>query len=445
MKTRLHGNEDSYELTYHLTCRLPGLQIRNQNVGAVEMSASHLTRLWAMVAEAVYNSTGIQPEDAQSCMLSLGTYLFDQIFPAEAASAFRSVFWRANLLATSWDWLIIHDGFTWLPWELVVPYREDDHAPFGFLCERYRMSQWVDGLGPKLYKEIPFGELALAHYKNIERGKEDQDEELLAWRMLLNAYGAYGISQVVRPETAIYGLHLLRHVDQITRSEIVVRNSQVQDVSQEEVHQARLNLRLKRPLVTLSILDEFDLAIKGAIENWMLPERIMPFLRAGASAVVGPLWPTCEAADCTFWNWLAYALFGNPLATPYWPKESDGYATLECLSTDDPLHPGKTYTFRTSISTRPPVGYLDRLVRTEGLPDQVQALFVAPRLQAAPPEPVPMQQIGRTMLQATVDLTPPAQGKYPLLVQLLQGDEQLRTLQLILNVGTVSEEDQFDD
>jgi hypothetical protein len=410
-------------------------------------------------------------------MLALGIYLFDQIFPAEAASAFRSLFWQASIQASNWDWLFIHDESTWLPWELVVPYRENDNTPLGFLCEHYRVSQWVDGLGPKLYKEIPFGELALAHYKSVERGKEDQDDELLAWRKLLNAYSVYGISQVVKPETAIYGLHLLRYVEQITKTEIVVRDRSVKDLSEKEVSQARLNLRLKRPLVTLSIIDEFDLVKKGTMENWMLSERVMPFLRAGASAVVGPLWPTCDAADWTFWStfydllekrtsigeavwrarletkrilphrpdWLAYTLFGNPLAKPYWPKESDGYATLECLSQDDPLHPDKTYTFRASISSRPPVDYQDRLVRTDGLPDQVQALFMAPRLQVTPPEPVPMLLVGRTMLQAAIDLTPPTPGKYPLLVQLLQGDEQLRTLQLVLNVESVSVGDQFNE
>jgi hypothetical protein len=40
------------------------------------------------------------------------------------------------------------------------------------------------------------------------------------------------------------------------------------------------------------------------------------------------------------------------------------------------------------------------------------------------------------MLEAKIDLTLPQPGDYPLLVQFLQGDEHLKTLQLILKVGS---------
>jgi hypothetical protein len=45
VKTQPLSDENAYELTYHLTCRLPGLQISNQKVGVVEMSAAQIRRL----------------------------------------------------------------------------------------------------------------------------------------------------------------------------------------------------------------------------------------------------------------------------------------------------------------------------------------------------------------------------------------------------------------
>jgi hypothetical protein len=193
-------------------------------------------------------------------------------------------------------------------------------------------------------------------------------------------------------------------------------------------------------------------------------------LRAGASSVIGPWWPTVEAADRVFWatcyealerrlplgeavwrarlaveralperpDWLAYTLFGDPRARPYFPEASAGYTTLECLSQDNPLRPGRTYTFEATIRTRPPTWYQDRLRQVEELPDQVQALFLAPGLQTSIPAPVPMARRGATRLQASIDLMAPRPGDYPLICQLTEGDEHLKTLQLTLKVRDVA-------
>jgi len=235
---------------------------------------------------------------------------------------------------------------------------------------------------------------------------------------------------------------------------------------EKDAEQARLHLRLKRPVVTLSMLSDKGVIADTSNDDWLLPDRVLPFLRAGASAVTGPWWPTSEAADRIFWptfydllsrrlplgevvwrarlavrdalpgrlDWLAYTLFGDPRARAYWPEPSEGYTVLECLNPDDPLRPGNTYTFRVSIRSRPPTWYKDRLVQTEPLPERMQALFLAPGLQNEFSPSVEMTPLGRTMLQATVDLTPPAPGDYPLLAQLLESEEHVKTLQLTLKV-----------
>jgi hypothetical protein len=194
---------------------------------------------------------------------------------------------------------------------------------------------------------------------------------------------------------------------------------------------------------------------------------VLPFLRAGASSVVATWWTTSDAADSIFWSrfyellinhrlppgaavwqarlavhrrladspdWLAYTLMGDPLAQPYVPDISEGYTTLECLGCDEFLRPGLPVTFRATIRRSPPLWYEERLVQTEELPQQVQALFLAPGIQAEPPQPVPMQAVGQTMVQAEFELTPPAVGDYPLLVQLMDGDEHMTTLQMTLQV-----------
>ncbi|MFO1432828.1 MAG: SUMF1/EgtB/PvdO family nonheme iron enzyme [Candidatus Competibacteraceae bacterium] len=464
------GTEGSHHLTYFLSSRLPELRWHNQPVGTVLLSPADLRQFRALVLETLRAITGIQPEDARARMRSVGIYLFDRLFPTETAGAFRQALWQAAERLTTW--LIIEDGVTWLPWELVAPYQEEDDAPIRFLSERYQLGRWVAGLGPPLHHEIPLGEIALAHYKLLTPAQAAADEELRAWGRLLNIPEIHqGIIAIVNPDKPFYGLHLLRHADEIaSRREIVAKTQRdpTAPVSpEEEVPKARLDLRLKRPVVTLSMLSRDGPPHSLSTDEWPLPERLLPFLRAGASAVVGPWWPTCEAADRIFWpcfydllerrlpvgeavwrarlavaralphrlDWLAYTLFGDPRARPYWPEASEGYTTLECLNPDEPLRPGKTYTFRATLRARPPTWHQERLVQVDRLPDEAKALFIAPGLLANVPEIVTMSPAGRTIRQAIISITPPRSGSYPLLVELVEGNRHLETLQLILNVG----------
>jgi hypothetical protein len=133
-------------------------------------------------------------------------------------------------------------------------------------------------------------------------------------------------------------------------------------------------------------------------------------------------------------DWLAYVVYGDPRARGYWPEESEGYTVLECTNADEPLRVGKTYTFRASIRTRPPVQYQDRLVKTRELPHDMRALFLAPGLHNDAPTPIEMEPAGRTVYQASVDLSVAKAGDYPLTVQFYQGTERVKTLQVTLKV-----------
>jgi hypothetical protein len=466
------GESGPRYLTYFLSSRLPGVHLDSKKVGTITLYEQEVLRIRKILREVLSQTAIAQPVDARERMISFGTYLFDLLFPVEHTSAFHDALWQAeNRLNT---WLIREDDNTGLPWELVVPRREDDTASLRFLAERYRLSRWIEGLGPPLYDEIPLGEIALAQYNEPGLVEENQERRLQAWRELLQSPGVSSIRSVLRPDTPFYGIHLLRDAKSITaRRDLVVRHaSDAPDSPETDIEQARLYSRLKRPVVTLSILGKDNDDLREDTDDWLLPERVLPFLRAGASAVVGPWWPTSEAADQVFWSrfydllarrlplgevvwqarmavqrarpenldWLAYTLFGDPRARAYWPEPSEGYTVLERLDPDTPLRPGGNYTFRVSLRNRPPVWYKDRLVQPEALPDRMFALFFAPGIQSEFNEPIEMTPMGRTMLQATIDLTPPSPGDYSILAQLLEGDEQIKTLQLTLKVPETASE-----
>jgi hypothetical protein len=463
-----HGAGGPRHLKYMLTSPLPGLGLRDQDVGGTVLDAHALDRLRTLLRQAARSDAGLSPLDARGRMLSFGRYLFDLLFPSREAAVFRKAYREALPRLTTW--LVIEDALTWLPWEIVAPHFADTGDPPYFLCERHRLTRWVEGLGPPLYGEVTIGELVLAHYGRAAPGEGVAAQALSAWEELLGAPAQAGLGDVTRPETPVYALHLLRDAAAGVGRELVPRDpggANPVASPEQEVPRVRLDLRLKRPVVTLSIIGGEDTT--PAEDDPGLPERVLPFLRAGASVVAGPWWPTSEEADRLFWpafyerlagrgaslaevawqarlsteqalggqlDWLAYAVYGDPLARPYRPVPSEGYVTLECLNPDpdDHLRPGKAYRFRASIRRRPPLGYTDRLVQTEDLRPGMTALFLAPGLQAAPPAPVTMRRAGQA-LEATIDLTPTQEGEFPLVVQLLEGNEHVKTLQLTLTVG----------
>jgi WD40 repeat protein/HEAT repeat protein len=468
--SELEGDDqDPRLLTYRLTSRLPDLALREEKVGEIMLSAAQLTRLRALLEQTLRHANELQPPDARARLLSFGKYLFDLLFPHDKTTLFREAFWKAaGRLKT---WLIVEDGVTWLPWELVVPHGdEDDTVPAGFLCERFRLSRWVEGLGPPLYSELPLGEIALAHYRTLDDGDPGEDPELSAWRTLIGAKGASrGISLLLRPETPFFGMHLLRYagLDE-NRRDIAVRDgvSAVPADAVKEAQQVQLDLRMKRPVITLSIVDGDRRSAANFAEGWPLPDRVLPYLRAGAGAVAGPWWPTSGVADRIFWSsfyellahglslgevvwrarlsvvralperadWLSYTVFGDPRARAYLPQDSEGYTLFERLGADETVQRGQPCYFRVSISRRPPLVYQDRLVRAEPLPDKPMALFLAPGLQEKMPEPIEMTPYGRSMVQATYTLTPQREGQFVVIARLFDGGERLQSLQLDLTV-----------
>jgi hypothetical protein len=319
------------------------------------------------------------------------------------------------------------------------------------------MGRWIEGLGPAPCQQIPIGELVLVHYLNIAR--PETDSELEAWRTLLKAHCGAGMALAVKPETPVFGIHILRRQTAGEPRDIVPRTKTNELQSPEaDARTARLDLRAKRPVVGFSVI-----GMSSAGEA-LTADRAVPFIRCGASALVGPWWPTAERCDEVFWSsfynllwrrvplgeavwrarlavrnawpnradWLSYTLVGDPQARPYEPEPGEGYASLEALDATGVMNPGRPYKFRVSLRSRPPVWYADKLVRTGTPPAGLTAMFLGPHLEIAPQGPVAMCQAGRSMTEAVVNVTAHNEGIFPLIVQLLEGDEHVRTLQLTL-------------
>lgn len=95
-------------------------------------------------------------------------------------------------------------------------------------------------------------------------------------------------------------------------------------------------------------------------------------------------------------DWMAYTLFGDPMARPYRPTQGKGYAVVEPIGQEleDAITPGSSVRFRVSLRRTPPVWYNNRLMDVaEDLTfNDLQVYIIASGLQVAPAESIGMQR-----------------------------------------------------
>ncbi|WP_017314036.1 macro domain-containing protein [Mastigocladopsis repens] len=303
-------------------------------------------------------------EDFRSRLVSLGQYLFQSLLPEELQNTFRAIagFNRPFTL------LILADQDAWFPWELL-------HDGQKFLGDRFIIGRWLWELEKARPYEFPVGAVNVAHYASVEQPE--------LWTELLHSSGApppipmqASIFNDITLFESIRGLHLIRYgqsVDTANRQDapvLVNSSSDIQDI-EREVQPAKLSLRRNHPLVSLSYLNVGQPELTALEQTWA-----STFVRAGCSAFVGSLWavqPNVEAAFVSAFyhsigagqtlgvafqtarrlaktvvpeslDWLAYVLFGDPMARPYRPVQGQGYAVVEPIGQeiDDPVSPGST-------------------------------------------------------------------------------------------------------
>ena len=312
-----------------------------------------------------------------------------------------------------------------------------------------------------------------AHYANVEQPE--------LWNQLLYSSGApppismqAGIFNDMNLFESIRGLHLIRYGqsgDAENRQDAPVRIDHDNDIGEieREVQPAKLSLRRNHPLVSLSYVNAGQIELTALEQTWA-----STFVRAGCSAFVGSLWavqPDVEAAFISaFYNsiwsgqslavafntarrlakavvpesvdWLAYALFGDPMARPYRPVPGQGYAVVEPIGQeiDDPVAPGTTVRFRVTLRRTPPVWYENRLMEVaEDLTfDDLRVFIVTSGLEVNPGDSIIMtptasgDYLGWFMLSV-----PPEMETRSVLVQVYfeDGIEPVHSLRFSLKIG----------
>ena len=434
----------------------------NFDCASQSLSAIWVKRTQQLLKATLEDAANSQPGDFCSRLVSFGQYLFQSLFPEELQSTFRTI---ANL-NHPFTLLIIADQDACFPWELF-------HDGKKFLGDRLIIGRWLWELEKARPYEFPVGAVNVAHYANVEQPE--------LWNQLLYSSGApppipmqAGIFNDMSLFESIRGLHLIRYsqsADAENRQNTPVRIDNGNDIGEieRELQPAKLSLRRNHPLVSLSYVNAGQIELTALEQTWA-----STFVKAGCSGFVGSLWamqPDVEAAfTSAFYNsiwsgqtlavafdtarklakavvpessdWLAYVLFGDPMARPYRPAPGQGYAVVEPIGQqiDDPVAPGTTLRFRVSLRRTPPVWYENRLMEVaEDLTfDDLRVFIVTSGLQVTPSDSIIMKPtatgdyLGWFMLSV-----PPEMETRSVLVKVYfeDGIEPVHSLRFSLKIG----------
>lgn len=363
-------------------------------------------RLLGLTMEGTAGATG---QDVSLRLASLGYHLYRTILPANLQASLRGAGGAGRSL------LIICDQDAWLPWGLL-------HDGSGFLAERFILGLWPHEIDDMRPYEFPLGRVTLASFEPA--GTAAPWADLLA-PPTLPQYQPEILERGLdlRRAEAVRGLHVLQTSAAgrgdtalpVLAHDIAAGAAAAQAERAEAIGGGKLNLRRNRPLVGLSYLGQDRPA------GISLAERLgRAYLNAGCSAFVGPLWAVDPAVEAAFvstfyaalWggarlgqafqasrrmarlsvpdslDWLAYTLFGDPMARPYLPEKGDGYAVVEPVGREmeDVLAPGQSARFRVMLQRKPPVWNDDRIIEVaEAFSfERPQARIVAPDLVVTP-------------------------------------------------------------
>ncbi|HBE34786.1 MAG TPA: hypothetical protein DD990_26685, partial [Cyanobacteria bacterium UBA11368] len=341
-----------------------------------------------------------------------------------------------------------------------------------FLSDRFIIGRWFWELNNTRPHEFPVGAINVAHYNNVEQPE--------LWTALLEPPGAPpplplpdGVLGNLESPEAMRGLHLIRYsqsADAANRRNAPITlddTNNAQDI-ERQMRPAKLNLRRNRPLVSLGYVRRDRPELTTLEQTWA-----SAFIRAGCSAFTGSLWavdPAVEAAFISgFYNrlwtgdslgeafeasrqlaravapdsldWLAYVLFGDPMARPYRPVEGKGYAVVEPIGReiDDPLPPGVPVRFRLSLRRTPPVWHEERVIEVaENLTfENLQAHVKTFGLQVTPDSPIAMSlaPTGNYLGWFTLVAPPEIAGNSALVqVFLMDGIQPIHSLMFSLNI-----------
>ncbi len=391
---------------------LPSLFLGNNIYTSSSLSSSWIEQVRGLIATTLKNISGSLSQDKKFRLISLGQYLFKHLFPTELQSDIRSLIPRNSTFTI----LILTNQNISIPWELL-------HDGQRFLAERFIIGRWLSELNETRTYEFPVGAVNIVHYANVEQPE--------LWETLLQPPGAPPPQPL--PEgllhnstEAMRGLHLIRYsqsgdVTDLHNAPVRLDNASDAEDIETKIRPSKLNLRRNRPFVTLSYIKTDTPELTELEQTWA-----SAFISAGCSGFTGSLWavePSVEAAFISsFYNslwagaslgeafytsrnlaravapdsfdWLAYVLFGDPMARPYLPVEGKGYAVVEPIGREieDPLPPNVPIRFRLSLRRTPPVWHQERVIEVaENLTfENLQVHVKTMGLQVTPDSPIEM-------------------------------------------------------
>ena len=277
-----------------------------------------------------------KPTDVASKLTSIGSDLFEKLFPRELKEL-----WRQHIIGKVRSIMIISDE-PWIPWEIIKPSYEvepDKYKEDKFLCEGYFLSRWISGPPPPSLIKISRGAL-VAPQSNLS----DVEREAKFMMSLGNVERVESYLDNILKLLREGGFHLIHFAchgefdpDEHENSTIYLQDDKLmpRDISGE-----RRNFGKDRPFVFLNACKtaRADFSLVG-IGSWA-----DKFVSAKSSGFLGSSWEVKDnlafSFSETFYNalrgnktigeamkearlqisqepdptWLAYTLYADPLA-----------------------------------------------------------------------------------------------------------------------------------
>jgi hypothetical protein len=455
------------QLRFHVTCPAFGWTRKSLDP-PLPFTERDLDRLRQAAVQAAAEVPEAAPPDTLSRLRALGAALFDRIAPPRHPLRKFCGDVATQVPPGSWSWLVISDERVVLPWELF--------CPSDFLADTFVLSHWIGRQRLRLAAEAPLGRLDLTHY-------DQRPQELGCWQAAVGAEDVLierevGHLDLLEPTSLCYGLHVLRYTDpyrpgQITAAAEGPDPKASRGQAEAMVYDRRPDFARRRPVVGLSFVDGQPArsAVPGAERDTRLEAGwVLPFVRAGASAAVGPRWPVLPEADRLFFqtfyravrdgeelgravwgartqvrlafpsrpDWLAYALFGHPHCEPYLIRPAQGFTLFEALGHPEgtPFLAGQEYQFRASYRAEAPVWYEGRLRAPQPPSQEEVSILVLPLTAGGVPQTYRLEKVpAGEDCQCTVSLRIPEDATtLQLLVRFKKGGQELQTLMLTLKV-----------
>ena len=377
-----NASSNNFRLKYHLISTNFKLYYANNIDCFSEKLSKFELREYAKQLENIKKIDGITQLDILLRLASIGKYWFKRLLPEDLQNVLILAGRKPGFKV-----VLLFDDSSWIHWDWL-------HDGTRFLGENFIIGKWPQELSETIPYEFAVGEMNLVLEESISSCEQ--------WLDIFEVSGAPSpnllpakVLEIYDSVEPIQGIHLLGSQQECNHSNdpemqyVTSADSQKEEIQLQQY--IKINLQRYHPLVTASFLSKQATTTENLEKVW-----ILPYIRAGCSAVINTLWPVNPSVEATFlskfysdlWtgkslgvafqaarqliqksnpdslDWLAYVLYGDPMAIPYRPIVGKGYALVEPVgqNIDELILPETPIRFRLSLQKAPPVWHEKRLV-----------------------------------------------------------------------------------